>query len=770
MEMERELGREGGGPTLVVVRNPKRRRGSGGGEGCAGDGDYHGGGGGYADDKSQQVSPAALRLQPAPQFISVPQSPHQGSTPPSDGSNRHYSLSPRQPQQHTLLLMPPATPPLGHTSTTSHSTCIPPRSVVVHDREVLGKGSFGTVYLCDYLGAPAAIKVLRPQTNREPNEEYQKRLALVTKEIEFAGRLMHKNIISFYGTHVDDKGRFGIVMERGYRTLSVLLKDHAKDLSIYQRFMLAYDVTSGLACLHNRVPPIIHRDLKLDNIMVQEIAYGYHAKICDFGISVEVPFGSSPLDHAGTLLYMAPEVMKRQQYNEKADIYSLGLCIYQIITGLPIYEDLRNHIYPCHICRVPSTPNTPTKERCYCYFKHAVAVEGVRPPLDFAASVTTGADPYPALAKGSQCGLRKLLVKCWDANPANRLDCGQVLVRLRKAMLRQTFSLSNWRARMFWGQAFLKVGFERDAISWEVFEAQFFMAIGHNANSKSPKFAIRKQILEELLRGKDGRVHIESFSRFVNRFGPMEACTTYNCNEIDDDDESCYVDTHNSNTYSTTKPCIMRTMQAIAHCGWFYGDLDVNGAGKLLKGTAPGTFLLRFSSSGSDISQPGAQYSISISTTPTLANSMRNFSRRIEREIPQTVDPELSKKKSGGTQPSIPQSGGTQPSIPQSGGTPTWRLILSDSDTKSLSDRVEFLSRLTQKYKSLSSLILGIKPVYELLEPLLKEKDILSPYETESEAVASGRSPSNNIQHTAARQQENAMQEEEEEDSTNMRL
>jgi len=98
----------------------------------------------------------------------------------------------------------------------------------------------------------------------------------------------------------------------------------------------AIDVAQGVCYLHGQKPPIVHRDLKPENILMAEDG----CRIADFGISAEVhkpDFGT----RCGTNWYMAPEVMLAQQYSEKADIFSFSIVLWQMLSGLEPYSEVK---------------------------------------------------------------------------------------------------------------------------------------------------------------------------------------------------------------------------------------------------------------------------------------------------------------------------------------------------------------------------------------------------------------------------------------------
>jgi len=144
------------------------------------------------------------------------------------------------------------------------------------------------------------------------------------EEIHVLQNLKHKNIISFYDWWYDPRTRtISFITElftsgtlRQHRRRMKVLSEHALKRWIYQ-------VVEGLLYLHGHSPPIVHRDLKCDNIFINS-ASGT-VKIGDLGLAT----ARSGMSVVGTPEFMAPEVYD-ELYDEKVDIYSLGMCLLEL--------------------------------------------------------------------------------------------------------------------------------------------------------------------------------------------------------------------------------------------------------------------------------------------------------------------------------------------------------------------------------------------------------------------------------------------------------
>ncbi|KAK6219000.1 hypothetical protein LQW54_002500 [Pestalotiopsis sp. IQ-011] len=197
----------------------------------------------------------------------------------------------------------------------------------------LGKGKFGRVYLARERtnGYICALKVLHKNELQQGRVEKQ-----VRREIEIQSNLRHPNILQLYG-HFHDSKRVFLILE--FACKGELYK-HLRKESRFPEWKAAQyiaQMASALRYLHRK--HVIHRDIKPENILV-----GIHGelKISDFGWSVHAP-NNRRKTMCGTLDYLPPEMLKSgsqdNYYNEKVDLWSLGVLAYEFLVGEAPFED-----------------------------------------------------------------------------------------------------------------------------------------------------------------------------------------------------------------------------------------------------------------------------------------------------------------------------------------------------------------------------------------------------------------------------------------------
>ncbi len=198
--------------------------------------------------------------------------------------------------------------------------------------EKIGKGAFGTVVLVEdtVVEERLILKFLNP--NFASDEEMMKRFV---HELRYSRKITHKNVIRIYD-FVFISGNYAISMEFfPSHTLGTEVVEQ-RPLAIERALRYGCDIATGMAVAHQQ--GIIHRDLKPANILINDEAL---LKIVDFGVAAAAASGGTELTKTGYVIgspkYMAPEQILGKKVDERADIYSLGVILYEMLTGSPPY-------------------------------------------------------------------------------------------------------------------------------------------------------------------------------------------------------------------------------------------------------------------------------------------------------------------------------------------------------------------------------------------------------------------------------------------------
>ncbi|KAL1819858.1 hypothetical protein ACET3Z_014727 [Daucus carota] len=190
--------------------------------------------------------------------------------------------------------------------------------------ERIGLGSYGEVYRGDWHGTEVAVKkFLDQELTGDSLEEFK-------SEVWIMKRVRHPNVVLFMGA-VTRPPNLSIVTEflpRG--SLYRLIHRPNNQLDIRRRLRMALDAARGMNYLHNCTPVIVHRDLKSPNLLVDK---NWVVKVCDFGLSkMKNSTFLSSRSTAGTAEWMAPEVLRNEPSNEKCDVYSYGVILWELCT------------------------------------------------------------------------------------------------------------------------------------------------------------------------------------------------------------------------------------------------------------------------------------------------------------------------------------------------------------------------------------------------------------------------------------------------------
>ena len=196
----------------------------------------------------------------------------------------------------------------------------------------IGRGAFGTVLLMEdtVVDERLILKFLNP--NVAQDEEVMKRFV---HELRYSRKITHKNVIRIYD-FLFIQGNYAISMEYfPSHTLGGEIVNE-KPMELKRALGFGCDIATGMAVAHQ--VGIVHRDLKPANVLINQEGL---LKIVDFGVAAAQREGDTQLTKTGYVIgspkYMAPEQILGKKVDERADIYALGIILYEMLTGVPPY-------------------------------------------------------------------------------------------------------------------------------------------------------------------------------------------------------------------------------------------------------------------------------------------------------------------------------------------------------------------------------------------------------------------------------------------------
>ncbi|WIA40249.1 hypothetical protein OEZ86_013627 [Tetradesmus obliquus] len=321
----------------------------------------------------EQLGQRLLRMPPPPQ---LPPRVRQGQQQVIEQQQQPAMF--QLPQEIPSVLGDPMQPPQGNSwnarspSNTGGSPAPDDWEIDISQLHIDSKvaaGSFSNLYRGYYCGQEVAVKILKEM--QDDASQYQEFL----QEVSIMRKVRHKNVVQFIGActrkpnlcivfeYMSSGSVYDWVRREGPLRLSTLLK-------------VAVEVSRGMDYLHQR--NIIHRDLKAANLLLDENGT---VKIADFGVARMIEANGHMTAETGTYRWMAPEVIEHKPYDEKADVFSFGVVLWELLT-----------------CKIPYSDMTPLQAAV------GVVQKGLRPAIP--------ANCLPQLAS--------LMAACWDASPMHR--------------------------------------------------------------------------------------------------------------------------------------------------------------------------------------------------------------------------------------------------------------------------------------------------------------------------------------------------------------
>lgn len=246
----------------------------------------------------------------------------------------------------------------------------------------VASGSYGDLYKGTYCSQDVAIKVLKAE---RINTDLQKEFA---QEVYIMRKVRHKHVVQFIGACTKPPSLCIVTEFMSGGSVYDYLHKHRGTFKLPSLLKVGIDVSKGMNYLHQN--NIIHRDLKAANLLMDENEV---VKVADFGVARVKAQSGVMTAETGTYRWMAPEVIEHKPYDHKADVFSFGIVMWELLTGKLPYEYL-----------------TPLQAAV------GVVQKGLRP--------TIPKNTHPKLAE--------LLERCWQQDPALRPDFSEIIPILQQ--------------------------------------------------------------------------------------------------------------------------------------------------------------------------------------------------------------------------------------------------------------------------------------------------------------------------------------------------
>jgi serine/threonine protein kinase len=225
----------------------------------------------------------------------------------------------------------------------------------------IGEGAFGEVYRVHhkYLGTQV-LKLFKENNNDKDKMDE------MVREARVLSKIMHANIVRVFECNafiLNDQTRYFMTMGfvSGENLTQLLIR--RINLTAKEAVIIILDVLSGLNYVHSMTPPIIHRDINADNILLSYEGEGMHGMLSDFGLAQTLDIKNHLPNAAGRYTYMAPECFWGA-YVLSSDVFSAGVTLYRAITGIhPWQYELEwvGHDVQDMVTRITSARKRPPK-------------------------------------------------------------------------------------------------------------------------------------------------------------------------------------------------------------------------------------------------------------------------------------------------------------------------------------------------------------------------------------------------------------------------
>ena len=213
-----------------------------------------------------------------------------------------------------------------------------PKPTSLKIKEEICRGAYGSVHFGELEERPVAVKRIHRLLLEAARGQgdFEQVMTDFKRECQLLERLDHPHVVDFRGAFYDETTDEPLlVMERMRENLREFLERNRKDLSQQRQRVICLEIARGLRFLHTHTPPIVHRDLTDKNVMLGKDGL---VKIGDLGQSRLKGSNADYFSTAqpGAIPFMSPEALEEQShYNEKLDIFSLGVLMLEVATQQP---------------------------------------------------------------------------------------------------------------------------------------------------------------------------------------------------------------------------------------------------------------------------------------------------------------------------------------------------------------------------------------------------------------------------------------------------
>jgi len=196
----------------------------------------------------------------------------------------------------------------------------------------IGSGGMANVKLYEHKQTKAQYAIKLIDKIKIENKAHKE---LFAREVEMMYKINHPNIVKLY-SHFEDENFCYLIMEyiKNGNLFTFRNNQPSKTLNPNQCAKILVDLISALYYLHNMTPNIIHRDIKLENLLICENG---HIKLTDFGVSNYYE-NIARKTKVGTENYYSPEMYKNEGYDKRIDIWAIGVLLFELLCGYPPFQ------------------------------------------------------------------------------------------------------------------------------------------------------------------------------------------------------------------------------------------------------------------------------------------------------------------------------------------------------------------------------------------------------------------------------------------------